>query len=91
MLLDIGISVVARYVAMEGIIVRSSYSFLFLAQLIVMLETYYVGNKSCVGLPTKTHINQMGDHAPKWLTFFHHTNLRCVFSPQSEWITNLGV
>ena len=74
---------------MDGVIGGISSSFLFLAQLIVMLETY-VGGMSCVMLPTKTHINQMGDHAPKWLTFFHHTNLRSVFHPSPSGSTNLG-
>ncbi len=60
-------------------------AFLFPAQLIVVLEIY-VGNKSCVVLPTKPHVNMMEDCAPKQLTFFHHTNLRSIFSPQSEWI-----
>ena len=80
--LDIEYLVVGNYVAMEGVIGGSSYSFLFPAQLIVVLETY-VGDKSCVMLPTKTYVNRIEDCAPKWLTFFHHTNLVSVFSPQS--------
>ena len=85
-MLDITISVSERYPkydTMEGVIGRSNYSFSFPAQLIVVLETC-LGGKSCDALPTKTHINVMKDRLPKWLTFFHHTNLISVFLPQSE-------
>ena len=84
--LDIVISVSERYLrydAMEGIIGGSNSSFLFLVQLIVVSKTY-VGGKSCVVLPIKTHVNRMGNCAPKSLTFFHHTNLISIFLPQSE-------
>ncbi len=85
--LDIDISVSERYNlrydAMEGVIGGSNSSFLFLVQFIVVSKTY-VDSKSCVVLLMKTHINRMGNCAPKWLTFFHHTNLRSIFSPQSE-------
>ena len=87
-MLDITISVSERYPkydTMEGVIGRSNYSFSFPAQLIVVLETC-LGGKLCDASPMKTHVNRMEDRAPKWLTFFHHTNLRSVFSPQSEWI-----
>ena len=82
-MLDIGISVVAKYDAMEGVTGGSSSSFSFLAQLIVVSETC-LGGKSRDASPMKTHVNRMEDRAPKWLTFFHHTNLVSVFSPQSE-------
>ncbi len=77
-MLDIAYLVVARYVAMEGVIGRSISSFLFPAQLIVVSETC-LGGKSRYPSPMKTHVNRMEDHVPKWLTFFNHTNLVSVF------------
>ncbi len=84
-MLENGIYVFANYSAMEEVIGGSSYYFSFPAQLVVVSETY-VGNKSCVVSPTKTHVNRMEDRVLKWLTFYHHTNLTSVFSPQFEWI-----